>query len=47
MSSADKGNPMNKGGSFLLEPVVGNVFARERFTEEQREIEEMVRSFNT
>jgi alkylation response protein AidB-like acyl-CoA dehydrogenase len=45
MSSADKGNPMNKGGSFLLEPVIGTVFARERFSEEQKEIEQMVRSF--
>ncbi len=40
-----KGNPMNKGGSFLLEPVVGSVFTRERFVEEQKEIDEMVRSF--
>jgi alkylation response protein AidB-like acyl-CoA dehydrogenase len=36
---------MNKGGSFLLEPVVKSVFARERFSEEQKEIEQMVRSF--
>ena len=33
------------GGSFLFEPVVGDVFTRESFSEEQREIESMVREF--
>ncbi len=33
------------GGGFLLQPVVGDVFSRERFSEEQREIESMVREF--
>ncbi len=36
---------MKKGGSFLLEPVVGNIFTRERLTEEQREIDRMAREF--
>ena len=36
---------MNKGGSFLLEPVVGTIFTRERFTDEQREIDRMARDF--
>jgi alkylation response protein AidB-like acyl-CoA dehydrogenase len=36
---------MKKGGSFLLDPVVGTVFARERFSEEQKEIDGMVREF--
>jgi hypothetical protein len=29
---------MSKGGGFLLEPVVGHVFSREQFSDEQREI---------
>ena len=33
------------GGAFLIQPVVGDVHSRERFTEEQREIEGMVRQF--
>ena len=33
------------GGGFLLQPVIGDVFTRERFSEEQREIESMVREF--
>jgi alkylation response protein AidB-like acyl-CoA dehydrogenase len=33
------------GGSFLMQPVVGEVFSRESFSEEQREIERMVREF--
>ena len=33
------------GGAFLLEPVVGDVFTRDDFSEEQREIETMVREF--
>jgi alkylation response protein AidB-like acyl-CoA dehydrogenase len=33
------------GGSFLLERVVGPVFTRERFSDEQREIDRMVREF--
>ena len=33
------------GGAFLFAPVVGDVFSRERFSEEQREIERMVRDF--
>jgi alkylation response protein AidB-like acyl-CoA dehydrogenase len=36
---------MKKGGSFLLEPVGASVFTRERFSEEQREIDRMVREF--
>lgn len=36
---------MKKGGSFLLEPVVGSIFTRERFTDEQREIDRMAREF--
>jgi alkylation response protein AidB-like acyl-CoA dehydrogenase len=36
---------MKKGGSFLLDPVLGTVFTRERFSEEQKEIESMVRDF--
>ncbi|HPR63678.1 MAG TPA: acyl-CoA dehydrogenase family protein [Thermoanaerobaculia bacterium] len=36
---------MKQGGSFLLEPVVGKIFTREQFTEEQQEINEMVRQF--
>jgi alkylation response protein AidB-like acyl-CoA dehydrogenase len=34
-----------KGGAFLLEPVVRPVFTREMFTDEQKEIERMVREF--
>lgn len=33
------------GGSFLFEPVVGKVFTRELFSEEQRQIDSMVREF--
>ena len=33
------------GGGFLLEPVISDVFTRDRFSEEQREIERMVREF--
>ena len=33
------------GGAFLVEPVVQPVFTRERFSEEQKEIERMVREF--
>jgi alkylation response protein AidB-like acyl-CoA dehydrogenase len=36
---------MSKGGGFLLEPVVGHVFTREKFTDEQREIDRMTREF--
>lgn len=36
---------MNKGGSFLLEPVVQDVFTREKFSDEQNEINTMVREF--
>lgn len=36
---------MNKGGSFLLQPVVQSIFTREMFSEEQREIDGMVREF--
>ena len=36
---------MKKGGSFLLDPVIGTVFSRERFSEEQKEIERMVLQF--
>ena len=35
------------GGGFLVQPVIGDVFTRERFSEEQREIESMVRGFAT
>lgn len=37
--------PMAAGGMFLLVPVEQEVFCRERFSEEQREIEQMVREF--
>ena len=33
------------GGGFLFTPAIGDVFTRERFSEEQREIERMVREF--
>ena len=33
------------GGGFLVEPVIGDVFSRDRFSEEQREIERMVREY--
>jgi alkylation response protein AidB-like acyl-CoA dehydrogenase len=33
------------GGAFLLAPVVGKIFTRDDFTEEQRQIERMVREF--
>jgi alkylation response protein AidB-like acyl-CoA dehydrogenase len=33
------------GGSFLLAPVVGPIFTRETFSDEQREIDRMVREF--
>ncbi|MFQ6082223.1 MAG: acyl-CoA dehydrogenase family protein [Candidatus Aminicenantia bacterium] len=36
---------MKKGGSFLLEPVVGEIFTREKFNEEQKEIDKMVHDF--
>ncbi len=36
---------MKQGGNFLLEPVVGTIFTREMFSEEQREIDQMVREF--
>jgi alkylation response protein AidB-like acyl-CoA dehydrogenase len=36
---------MSKGGSFLLEPVGASIFTRERFSEEQQEIDRMVREF--
>ncbi len=42
-SEAPAGPPV--GGGFLLQPVVCDVFTRERFSEEQREIERMVREF--
>ncbi|TNF73145.1 MAG: hypothetical protein EP299_08715 [Acidobacteria bacterium] len=34
-----------RGGAFLVEPVVGPVFTREQFSEEQKEIDRMVRDF--
>ena len=36
---------MKHGGGFLLEPVVGRIFSREQFSDEQREIDRMVREF--
>ena len=36
---------MKHGGSFLLDPVVCHVFSREQFSDEQREINRMVREF--
>jgi alkylation response protein AidB-like acyl-CoA dehydrogenase len=36
---------MKHGGSFLLDPVVCRVFSREQFSDEQREIDRMVREF--
>ena len=42
---AEGPSPAAAGGSFLLEPVVGDVFTRERFSEEQRDIDRMVREF--
>jgi alkylation response protein AidB-like acyl-CoA dehydrogenase len=36
---------MKRGGSFLFDPVIGEVYARERFSEEQQEINGMVREF--
>jgi len=36
---------MKKGGGFLLEPVVGSVFTREQFSDEQLEINRMTREF--
>jgi alkylation response protein AidB-like acyl-CoA dehydrogenase len=36
---------MQRGGSFLLEPVGTEIFTRERFSEEHREIDRMVREF--
>jgi alkylation response protein AidB-like acyl-CoA dehydrogenase len=36
---------LSKGGGFLLTPVAQEVFCREKFSEEQREIEKMVREF--
>lgn len=36
---------MKAGGSFLFEPVVGKIFTREDFSEEQREIDRTVREF--
>ncbi|MDH3746408.1 MAG: acyl-CoA dehydrogenase family protein, partial [Acidobacteriota bacterium] len=38
---------LDDGGAFLLTPVEGEVFCRERFSEEQVEIERMVRDFAT
>jgi alkylation response protein AidB-like acyl-CoA dehydrogenase len=37
--------PPAVGGAFLVEPVIGDVFTRDCFSEEQREIEGMVREF--
>ncbi len=37
--------PPPPGGSFLVAPVVGPVFTRERFSDEQREIQQMVQAF--
>ncbi|MEE9561498.1 MAG: acyl-CoA dehydrogenase family protein, partial [Thermoanaerobaculia bacterium] len=39
------GPAFRRGGAFLLEPVVGPVFTREQFSEEQKEIDRMVRDF--
>jgi alkylation response protein AidB-like acyl-CoA dehydrogenase len=38
-------DPARKGGGFLLTPVVQRIFTREDFSEEQREIDSMVRDF--
>jgi len=42
---SEKGTRMKHGGSFLLDPVVCHVFSREQFSDEQREINRMVREF--
>ncbi|MGB3565069.1 MAG: acyl-CoA dehydrogenase family protein [Thermoanaerobaculia bacterium] len=39
------GPAFRRGGAFLVEPVVGPVFSREQFSEEQKEIDRMVREF--
>jgi alkylation response protein AidB-like acyl-CoA dehydrogenase len=39
------GPAFRRGGAFLVEPVVGPVFTREQFSEEQSEIDRMVRDF--
>ena len=39
------GDPATRGGGFLMTPVPPEIFCRERFSEEQREIERMVREF--
>ena len=41
----DADDPAKKGGGFLLTPVVQRIFSREDFSEEQREIDKMVREF--
>ncbi len=41
----ERPTPPSPGGGFLFEPVIGDVFTRERFTQEQRDIESMVRDF--
>jgi len=41
--SAPAGPP--RGGSFLLDPIVQPIFTREKFSDEQQEIERMVREF--
>ena len=41
------GPGFRRGGAFLVEPVVGPVFSREQFSEEQKEIDRMVRDFAT
>jgi alkylation response protein AidB-like acyl-CoA dehydrogenase len=38
-------DPARKGGGFLLTPVVQRIFTREDFSDEQREIDSMVRDF--
>jgi alkylation response protein AidB-like acyl-CoA dehydrogenase len=45
-AAADATGPaFRRGGAFLVEPVVGPVFSREQFSEEQKEIDRMVREF--
>ena len=44
-TGAPQMNPNDKGGGFLLTPVVQNVYSREQFSEEQQEIDTMVREF--
>ena len=43
--NGDRDDPRRKGGGFLLTPVIQRIFSRENFSEEQREIEAMVREF--